>query len=154
VKFFSLLLGSQGVMITTDDKSDRDPNAYLDYIAPRLPLKTLPAVLYRQQLTNAEWPIVSGDVVQVSPLISRIVWSDVPRALDGPAPDLSKSFMRDPFIGVEIHGDDNVDRAELYLLDTTPRAIGAKYRYWLVRFDELTGAPDYIVPATLEEVTP
>ena len=28
----------------------------------------LPAVLYRQQLTNTEFPAVSGDVVQVSPL--------------------------------------------------------------------------------------
>jgi hypothetical protein len=154
VTFFSMLLGPQGVVLTPDDKSDRDPNAYLDYIAPRLPLKTLPAVLYRQQMANAEWPFVSSDVVQVSPLISRILWSDLPRAPDGPAPEGSKSFIRDPFIGVEIHDDNHADRAELYLLDTTPRAVGAKYRYWLVRFDELTGAPDYIVPATLEEVTP
>jgi hypothetical protein len=105
-------------------------------------------------MANAEWPFVSSDVVQVSPLISRILWSDLPRAPDGPAPEGSKSFIRDPFIGVEIHDDNHADRAELYLLDTTPRAVGAKYRYWLVRFDELTGAPDYIVPATLEEVTP
>lgn len=154
VKFFSLVLGSQGVTITTNDESDRDPNAYLDFIAPRVPLKTLPAVLYRQQLANDAWPVVSGDVVQVSPLVSRVLWSDVPRAPDGPPNDASKSFMRDPFIGVEIHDDDHDDRAELYLLDTTPRTVGAKYRYWLVRFDELTGSPDYVVPATLEEVTP
>ena len=40
----------------------------------------LPMVLYRQQVTNALFPKVSGDVVQVSPLIERLPWIYNPAA--------------------------------------------------------------------------
>jgi hypothetical protein len=115
----------------------------------------LPAVLYRQQLPNAEWPEVSGDVVQVSPMISKLLWTDEPSI------ESNASFLRDPFIGVRYITGPLVNNAlpypasaRLYLLDTTPRAVGARYRYWLVCFSTNTGGPEYIIPATLEEVTP
>lgn len=117
----------------------------------------LPAVLYRQQITNTEFPVVSGDVVQVSPLISRLLWT---QELD-PGQDFpGSSLLRDPFIGVRKFTGPTVDNApypstaRLYLLDTTPRTAGASYRYWLVCFDEATGGPEYVIPATLEEVQP
>lgn len=117
----------------------------------------LPAVLYRQQLPNTEFPAVSGDVVQVSPLISRLLWTEEP----DPGQDFpGSSLLRDPFIGVRKFTGPTLDNnsypssARLYLLDTTPRTAGADYRYWLVCFDEATGGPEYVIPATLEEVTP
>jgi hypothetical protein len=117
----------------------------------------LPAVLYRQQITNTEFPVVTGDVVQVSPLISRLLWTN---ELD-PGQDFpGSSLLRDPFIGVRKFTGPTVNdirypsTARLYLLDTTPRIVGASYRYWLVCFDAETGAPEYVIPATLQEETP
>jgi hypothetical protein len=127
-----------------------DFNTHLFRIGGKGTRQVLPAALYRQQLPDVvEWPVVSGDVVQVSPLISHILWTPDPAPLDDHNFD---SFLRDPFIGVQLLPDGS--EARLYLLDTTPRAVGAKYRYWLVCFDATTGAPEYVIPATLNKVEP
>ena len=95
--------------------------------------------------------MVSGDVIQVSPLITKILCTD------DPGEDYA-FILRDPFIGVGMVRVPALDNAlvdiGIYILDTTPRAVGAKYRYWLVRFDPDTGNPVSVFPATLEEVTP
>jgi hypothetical protein len=109
----------------------------------------LPAVLYRRQTPNDAWPQCSGDVVQVSPLISHIAWTK--------AHNDEYWVLKDPFIAaarerfVPIGGDPGeFTSIGLYLLDTTPRLAGAAYNYFLVCFSETTGEPECVFPAYLE----
>ena len=122
----------------------RDFAAYVARV-PGSVRPVLPAALYRQQLANDEWPVVSGDVVQVSPLVSRIAWENE----DGPA----YGILRDPYIAlttdIEV-GSAYFREANLYLLDTTPHVAGARYRYFLVCFGADSGAPELVIPGTLE----
>lgn len=112
--------------------------------------RILPAVLYRQQVVSALFPEVSDHVVQCSPLITRLALESVA------ASDLR---LRDPFIGVtgvNITSATNfaplvsptVSTATLYLhlLDTKPVLSGARYQYWLVRFQS-NGEPAETVDA-------
>jgi hypothetical protein len=108
-----------------------------------------PAVLYRFQVASAALPQVSGDLVQVSPLMKDIaaVTTNVPNV---------GVFTRvdDPFIRVTGLGQvgGNKERS-LVLLDTTPVILGANYAYLLVRFDD-AGEVINVIPTTLVEVTP
>ncbi|GDY21206.1 hypothetical protein LBMAG56_25520 [Verrucomicrobiota bacterium] len=129
----------------------RDPNSQL-YPNPSVPEQTLlPCVLYRRQVTNAAFPNVSGDVVQCSPLIRTIAWRDYlipssdPRVI---LPPSHQAVLADPFfrwVGLDFNAPPL--NLELYLVDTQPVVTGARYRYWLVRFDATTGEPIHTVPA-------
>lgn len=133
-----------------DELPSSDFNTYLRRI-PNSELLTLPAVLYRQQLPSEDWPTVSGDVIQVSPLVSRIVSELRPNFRDDAI--YNDPFLRDPYIAVTTdseQGSSWFGDASLYLLDTTPRVAGARYRYWLVCFGADTGAPEAVIPSTLE----
>ncbi len=101
----------------------------------------LPAVLYRQQIPSEKWPAVSGQVIQVSPMIEKIAYNTV-----NPIGALPTTIIRDPYIGLHWRSriqvlDQNVPNnwLDLLLLDTQPVVKGAKYRYTLVRFDAGTG---------------
>lgn len=101
----------------------------------------LPAVLYRQQVPSAKWPAVSGETIQVSPMIEKIAYSTVPPA---PGQTLGERLaVRDPHVGL-VHrisplGGSYGQWMDLYLLDTQPVVRGAKYRYTLLRFHAGTG---------------
>ena len=112
--------------------------------------RILPAVLYRQQVANTLFPEVPGTVVQCSPLMTRL-------SLESASGDLR---LRDPFIGVtgvNITSATNftplsgtapgtITKLYLHLLDTKPVLSGARYQYWLVRFQP-NGEPAETVDA-------
>lgn len=123
-----------------------DPNGHMftrqDGLGAGAAEPLLPVALYRQQVTNAAFPRVSGDVTQVSPLIERVaVRKDVLNngytqfeVLDplitgsienGPVPGLPP--LQDPVMG----GDNDCG---IYLVDSQPMVAGAAYRYFLARF--------------------
>jgi hypothetical protein len=89
-------------------------------------------VMYRYQVPNAEFPTVSGDLVQVTPLMEQIAY-DV-RVVPSVGTVVAAIF--DPFVRVFLDppGNPLEPRHGLYLLDTQPVVKGARYRYVLVRF--------------------
>jgi hypothetical protein len=102
--------------------------------------KLLPCVLYRQQVANDNFSSVSGDVIQCSPLIRSIAWQ--PGQVNS---QVNYSELTDPFfrwVGPDLA---NAPTLDLYLVDTQPVVIGARYRYWLERFSDL-GEPTQTVP--------
>jgi hypothetical protein len=97
----------------------------------------LPAVLYRRQVANTRFPTVSGDIIQVSPMMERIAHY---AQFDGPIAYSTRIY--DPYIGVvsqeatisAVQLPGNYTAIDLYLLDTQPVMKGAAYHYTLVRF--------------------
>ncbi|HXI54112.1 MAG TPA: hypothetical protein VNH84_21520, partial [Candidatus Saccharimonadales bacterium] len=85
--------------------------------------RVLPIALYRYQVPNANYPNVSGDVTQVSPLMERIAF-----AIEG-----GRTAVYDPFI--RLWREPNVQSYfDMYLIDTQPVVVGARYKYLLARF--------------------
>jgi len=110
-----------------------------------------PVALYRFQVASTDYPKVSGDLVQVSPLMSRIA------SVTTNVPNLGiHTRIDDPFVMLTafgtISGSQTTER-NLVLLDTTPVIVNARYAYLLVRFTEL-GEVERVIPTTLVEVTP
>jgi hypothetical protein len=110
-----------------------------------------PVALYRYQVPNPMFPKVSRDIVQVSPLMEKIAWEAGFNPSVGPV-----AIIRDPFIAV--FNDGSVAGAPspingIYLLDTQPVVLGARYRYLLVRFKE-NREIDQVIPTNEVEVTP
>jgi hypothetical protein len=101
----------------------------------------LPAVLYRQQVPSAKWPVVSGETIQVSPMIEKIAYNVTPPLVGRPFGEWMA--LRDPHVGL-VHrisplGESYGQWMDLFLLDTQPVVRGAKYRYTLLRFHAGTG---------------
>lgn len=132
-----------------------DPNLHLATKNGSPGETILPAALYRRQIPSEEFPDITGDVIQVSPLVQRIACQVIPGVV----------LMRDPFIGLEVVGTRRVEweriydpapnpngyytigdlqsiteanRVLIYLLDTQPVIEGARYEYFVVRFDRET----------------
>ncbi len=98
-----------------------------------------PLVVYRFQETNQVFPSkVSGDLVQVTPMMETIAYTvGVDQQLG------SSALIYDPFIDVFSSSwlplpdqGSAVGRNGIVLLDTQPVVLGARYRYLLVRFGE------------------
>ena len=116
------------------------------YAEPLLPS----VVLYRYQLPSTGFPQVSGDMVQVSPLMESIASATVI------VPNLGNfTRVHDPFIHLSRPlGDNNATGfAEMYLLDTQPLVLGARYAYLLVRFNA-GGEVVQVIPTTFIDVFP
>jgi hypothetical protein len=98
----------------------------------------LPMVIYRQQVTNNYFPKVSGDVVQVSPMIERIpyIYDSSQRLVTIPDPLLR--------IRTETYNDHTYHF--LYVCDQQPLVLGARYHYFVVRFNDKR-EPEDIIPA-------
>jgi hypothetical protein len=97
----------------------------------------LPIVVYREQLTNSLFPHVSGDIVQVTPLIERIPWfMDANRLVTIP------DWL---FAGLNEY-DGRLYHYYFYLRDLQPVQLGAAYRYFVVRFDDKREIQE-IIPA-------
>lgn len=105
--------------------------------------KLFPAAMYRVQVANTAFPQVSGDVVQVTPLMEQIAYSV----------DSSITIaLKDPFIRLKPSTAGTVALpAQMYLIDTQPVVFGAKYIYLLVRFNDVHEIKE-IVPSTFVEV--
>jgi len=124
-----------------------DPNNQIYPHATDASQRLLPFVLYRQQVSNAAFPSVSGDVIQASPLITKIPTISF---VDPQLPIWTMSKLMDPFFRWLGPGPDLLlytvnPKAELYLVDTQPVVTGACYRYWLMRFNSL-GEPIQTIP--------
>jgi hypothetical protein len=110
-----------------------DPNAN---VFKRLSLSSdlagqplLPIVIYRQQVTNANFLRVSGNLTQVTPLVEKIPWT-VTYLNASPivnVPDLLIALGQETWADEEDHF--------LYLRDQQPVIFGAKYQYYAVRLD-------------------
>jgi hypothetical protein len=125
-----------------------DPNTQLYTQLGNARQRLLPCVLYRQQVANATFPAVSGDVIQASPLITSIAWRP---AVSG---NFSGAELVDPFFRWRYTApNDNTHTIELYLVDTQPVVTGATYRYWLVRFNTL-GEPFQTIPCGQVDIVP
>ena len=102
----------------------------------------LPVALYRYQVPNTNYPKVSGDVTQVSPLMERLAY-----AIEG-----GGVALYDPF--VRLWREPNVVLYyDLYLIDTQPVVVGARYKYLLARFKE-DHELDQVIPTNEVEVQP
>ncbi len=106
-----------------------DPNAgVFRSLAPARPGQPLlPLVVYRAQVTNSLFPAVSGDMVQVTPLIERIPWTvdtnqvvTIPDRLFAGFTEYHAPFYHYYF----------------YLRDLQPVQLGAAYRYFVVHFND------------------
>jgi hypothetical protein len=114
----------------------------------------LPVVLYRQQIgwgTVASMiPLANADVVQVSPLITRI------ESAVSVSDDRNFRAIQDPFVNIVfVHNPANginPVQADLCLFDTNPVVYGAVYAYYLVHF-EPRGEIDYILNAGTLAIT-
>lgn len=126
--------------------SDQDPMTYIFKNADGDHL--FPVAMYRVQVASAAFPVVSGDVVQVTPLMEQIAFNR--QLVNG----INVVTIVDPFIAlVSGAAGTNVPWSLLYLLDTQPVILGAKYLYLLVRFDDQHEIEE-VVPSTIVEVTP
>ena len=114
----------------------------------------LPVALYRQQIgwgTLANLTALpNADVVQVSPLITRVESSVITFS--------NRRFraVTDPFVNaVMVHSSPNTlgpVKADLCLFDTTPVTYQAVYQYYLAHFDR-RGEIDFILQAGSVAIT-
>jgi hypothetical protein len=132
-----------------EDTPKLDPNYYL-FRRIGGAETIFPAVLYRQQVTNINFPRVSGAVMQVSPLMERIPFRNKSDQFTARYEVTDKLIARSGPEETNIPGHPNREFAlgtyGLYLLDAQPVMTGATYRYFLVRFKD-NRELDMIVPA-------
>jgi len=109
----------------------------------------LPFVLYRYQVPNTAYPLVSGDVYQVSPMMERI-----PTTLEVfPQVGVVALLNHDPFVFVALNTDqERTNFYDLLVKDTQPLVSGARYRYLIVRFDERTKEIAEIIPTNAVDI--
>jgi hypothetical protein len=103
----------------------------------------LPLAAYRYQVPNTNYSVVSGDLIQVSPLMEEVAYG---------VSGTNSIIIRDPFVQL-VQRADNSGNSDLYLADTQPVVAGARYRYLLVRFKS-NHEIDEVIPAGEVEVTP
>jgi hypothetical protein len=107
----------------------------------------LPCVLFRYQVPNTKYPAVSGDVVQVSPMLEDIAHQTTayPSSNGGTA---QAHVVKDPFVaGVDLDPLEP-EAVTVLALDRQPVVRGAEYKYLFVRFKGRTKEIDRIIPAT------
>jgi hypothetical protein len=97
--------------------------------------------LYRYQVPNLYFPTVSGDLVQVSPLINRVRTGPYLTTHEG---------LYDPFLEL-LENPQALPLYGLYVKDTQGAVRGARYVYVLVRFKE-NGEIDRCIPTNELEI--
>ncbi len=136
-------VGTTNLVFLYPDRDGRfDPNARVfrrqSSTASRAGDILLPIVVYRQQVRSPEFPTVSGDLTQVSPLIERIPWRDTGG---------NGTIIPDRLIAIMNENGDfacDCSRRFLYLRDSQPVMVGARYQYWVVRFNARREATEII----------
>jgi predicted RNA-binding protein with TRAM domain len=111
----------------------------------------LPFAVYRFQKQNVFFPNVSGDIIQVSPLMENLALVPGTDPQTGPYQALADPFVLAPEIfqpGVLPEG-----AGPLWLLDTQPVVRGATYEYLVVRFGD-DGEPIEIISTPPLNVLP
>ncbi len=94
--------------------------------------KLLPIVVYRQQVTNAMFPRVSGNLTQVTPLLERVPWSAQGNLLANGV----VVTIPDRLIAISYETINDHTYNFMYLRDQQPVIRGARYRYFVVRLNE------------------
>jgi hypothetical protein len=109
-----------------------------------------PVVVYRTQVPNELYPEVSGDIIQVTPLMEEIAydWTVDPKEGD-------VTEIRDPFLTATppVNFGNQAVPGFIFLKDTQPVVEGASYIYLLTRFEE-NGEIKEIVPTNVVIITP
>ncbi|HSH16965.1 MAG TPA: hypothetical protein VLD18_13075, partial [Verrucomicrobiae bacterium] len=109
-----------------------------------------PLVVYRVQVENDDYPAVSGDVVQVTPLMEQIAFDRTVAAGAG-----NVVLVHDPFIRlIPDAPTQGAQNWELYLLDTQPVLEDASYMYLLVRLNEETREIAEVMPTKPVQIIP
>lgn len=107
----------------------------------------LPIVLYRQQVTNAAFPRVSGTLTQVSPMLEQVAWTSQGNLR---ANGVTVSIA-DRLIALDGEVINDHSYAFLYLRDQQPVIIGAAYQYFVVRFNDRREIAE-IIPAGVVQI--
>jgi hypothetical protein len=105
-----------------------------------------PVAMYRYQVPNANFPVTSGDTIQVSPLMENIAYQF--SNVDG----RTNTLVQDPFVGVSTTSTNAIHNfLWLWLRDTQPQISGARYQYVLVRFKP-NHEIDQLIPSSQVDV--
>jgi|GEM_PF-882484 len=111
----------------------------------------LPIVVYRQQVTNAAFPRVSGNLTQVTPLIEKIPWQYYP-GISGIAYIPPQVVIPDRLIafGYE-YNPNNGDQFQnsMFVRDQQPVILGASYQYFVVRLNDKREVAETIPAGTV-----
>ncbi len=116
--------------------------------------KLFPLVLYRYQVPNSKFPKVSGDIVQVSPLLENIAHqiTNVCILFGNQRICYTNSLLWDPYIVYDyLPLSDLTNWFFIHLKDTQPVISDARYRYLLVRFGR-DGEIAEVIPTNEMEV--
>jgi hypothetical protein len=113
----------------------------------------LPIVVYRQQIANTNFPKVSGDITQVSPMIESVPWTTGAFCTDC-SPHRVNVIILDRLMAIAWKFDQLTYHQHVMLCvrDQQPVQMGATYRYYVVRFNakrevqEIIQAGDVDVP--------
>jgi hypothetical protein len=113
----------------------------------------LPIVVYRQQIANTNFPQVSGNIAQVSPMIERVPWAVTLICTDC-SPHRGTVTIPDKLMAIAWKFDQQTYHQHVMLCvrDQQPVQMGAKYRYYVVRFNakrevqEIIQAGDVDIP--------
>jgi len=101
-----------------------------------------PFLLYRVQVPSGSLPDVTGSAVQVSPLMETIA-----HQVSGP-----DTILRDPFFLPQPDEDNpNAPFGDLYVLDTQPVLLGARYQYFVMQLDDRY-EPLRVIPLNTVEI--
>ena len=102
----------------------------------------LPIVVYRQQVANANFPRVSGNLTQVTPLLDRVPWSSQGSlAANGVTVTIADRLIAANYETINDH-----TFYFLYLRDQQPVTLGASYQYFVVRLNDQREVAE-IIPA-------
>ena len=88
-----------------------------------------PAALYRYRVPTATFPQVSGDTIQVSPLMEKIAYQTISKGQQ------AGTIIQDPFItATTAPASDSTSYLWLWLIDSQPQVSRAGYNYIVVHF--------------------
>lgn len=108
----------------------------------------LPIALYRQQVTNAVFPKVSGVMTQVTPMIESLAYTTI-SGTDSPGRIIVDRLIGarfEPSAGASGSVIGITGTTSLFLRDPQPVTVGATYRYYVVHFNPRK-EPDQVIPA-------
>ena len=104
--------------------------------------RLLPIVVYRQQVANTNYPKVSGNLTQVTPLLERVPWSSQGSlAANGVTVTIADRLIAANYETINDHS-----YYLLYLRDQQPVILGASYQYFVVRLNDKREVAE-IIPA-------
>jgi hypothetical protein len=96
----------------------------------------LPIVLYRVQLANTNYPTVSGNIVQASPLIERIAYSITNHPANSSEVTINDRLIAIASVFIPNPFGDGTSVNEMLVRDQQPVMHGATYMYYAVRLNE------------------